>query len=344
MALPEDVKKNMINLAERLKKQPKELGDELKEIINTDETILTIESPEHKIRYGWGILIGRYARGALTNVYFRPFLKPRVRKTKEGKSVCDVVGLICRIEETDDGKEEIGDAELAIGTLWEKSADACQTLDTDGIYRTALKLIETKGGFKVSGDNISFKKAKAKIPTKEAFFNDILKLSETGVVSSSDERLIGLSEMDLNIKSSDLDFRVFNVDIVGARKGVDSNENEYGTYDISDDTLISDADKPLSIPLWLHPNDVIHGIGSSVILIATIEKNTKKEGEFILNHIAVLPTSLSYQMEVKVNTKQSVDIDLDEEEEDEESEDEVKEKKEKKTKKKSEDIFDDFGV
>jgi hypothetical protein len=339
MALPDDIKNNLIKLAERLKKQPKELANELLEIIKTDEKVLSLENSEHKVRYAWGILFGRYARGATTNVYFRPFLKPRARKTKDGKSVCDVVGLICRIEKQDDETEEIGDAELAIGTLWEKSADATTALESNGVYRTAMKVVDTKGGVKLGGDNVSFKKDKAKIPTKEEFFKELVKFNKSGEVNISDERRIGLSEMELNVKTSDLDFRVFNVNIVGARKGVDSNENEYGTYDISDDTLVGDLDKPLSISIWLHPDDVIYGIGSVVVFVAAFDKNAKKEGEFMINPFAILPTSLSFTMEVKVNDKKSVNVDdLDDEEKEEKVE------KEEKTKKKTTDVFDDFGV
>ena len=323
MAMPEDVKKNIISLGKRLKKDPKELAVEMKEIISTDELTQTIENPEHKIRYAWGILFSRYARGAVTDVYFRPFLKPRIRKLKDGKSVCDVYGIICRIQETDGGKEEIGDAELVAGTLWEKSADAAAELKANILYRTGLKISETMGGCRVSGDNIVFKEVKAKVPTMEEFYKE-------NIEPEKDSKLIGLGEMDLNIKTYDLDFRLFNVTIANARKGTDSNNNEYGVYDISDTTLLSDSDKPIAISLWLHPDDVFYGVGSVVTLMATIEANRKKEGEFIINPMAILPTSASYKMEIKIaGKKESVDID------------ELDDTEEKTT---SNEIEDEFGL
>ena len=331
MAMPEDIKKNIIALSKRLKKEPKELAAEMKTIIKEDVNAQTIENPEHKIRYAWGILFGRYARGALTDVYFRPFLSPRVRELKDNKTVTDVYGFVCPIEETEDGKESIGDPELAGGTLWDKSAIEVGKLESGKLYRTAMTLSETKGGYKISGDNLTFKEANEKIPTINEFYEKYLKESE-------DEKLIGLGEMDFNFKTFDLDYRIFKATIQDARKGTGNDGRDYGVYNISDTTLISDSDKPIALSVWLDPEDVIFGIGSVINYVATLEPNKKKPGEVIMNSIGVFPTDASFKMEVRV-IGQKESVNPDELDDLDDADDKPQEKKAV-----AEEIEDDFGV
>ena len=271
--LPADIKENLSNLSKRLKVAPTVLVEELKKLISEDAAIIAMTNKEQKIRFGWTLLASRYVGGGKgTDLYITPFSIPRARKTKTNKHVLHIAAMVRLIGTDDEGKEEIGDVELAAGTIWESAAEKSQYMIPGKTYKTSLNTTTVEGGIELGGNDATFIEVdEPKFPTVEKFFADKIE-------PIIPEIKINLGELDMNARQNFLDIRFVEAMVYDADTGVSGPTNaEYGKYALSDNTLLGDAKKPGNHPFWVHPKDVKYDKGSTLKVVFTVNYDSDKE-------------------------------------------------------------------
>ena len=320
-SVPEDIKKNIMKLAEAREEKPENLMARLKEIIQTDETILAMKNAEHKIRFAWAKLYGEYSlSGDVKPFYIRPIANPRPRRVEikgEPTWVGDLVCLAQHIGKDDDGNPKLGKPLYCAGTLWRDGAKNSRKLEKGKVYKAMLQMKENSWGATVSGNKTTFSEVKDghTLPEFDKFYEE--EIEPKGVK-------INIGEMDLNKAEHDTDIRIMEVMAVEAEVGESASGNEFGRFTIMDESIIGG-----NYTIFVAPEDVVWAQGSTLIFGGKIDINDDSGDVNWKNHF-ILPTemAMSREMQVKsVKDKDTVDVSEDAEEPEEEATEEKEEKK-----------------
>lgn len=309
--VPEDIQKNIKELAKAKKVDVKELVQKLKEIKETDEAIQAMEKEDWKIRFAWAKLYRQYAvTGSAKEFYVMPLLKPAPLQitTKKGEKLW-LGELSALVQPLEDG--EPGEVMYGAGTFFRDGAKALSKLEKGTVYTASLVMSEVNWGVGISGDNPNFTKSDYKFPTTfEKFFKEEIEPSG---------RDITLGEMDISKSEDQTDVKVVTVTAfdcdVGERDG-----REYGYYDIMDHSIMGS-----NIRVFVHPSDVEWAQGSIINMGLRIDIDDK--GVPRLSPHFILPTDIAEKREVTVVPvgKKQEAVDIDDEEEEEEEQEESKE-------------------
>jgi len=271
--LPEDIKERITSLSKRAGVKPQKLVAELKQIIDSDETIQSMSKPEQKIRLASGILMGRYtSKRKMVDMYIRPIFHPRPRKVKvkgENKHNCHFACIACVIDEEN---EEQGPPKLAAGTLWESAAKNTENLNPKKVYKTALAMSEEDNGYEITANEATYEEVKdIKIPSALQYYKKFIEPNE-------DDFTVNLAELKLNSKDNDVDFRIIEVSVMDHPVGIGSDKQEYGYYSVTDNSLLEEEEEEGRFPVWMHPLDIDTEKGSLIKIIGTssYDKEQKK--------------------------------------------------------------------
>lgn len=267
--IPEDIKKGIEKLSKSTGVELKALVEEFKQILKTDPTIQTMEKPEFKIRYGYALLLKRYvSAGTTTQMYIKLLSKPRVRTVvSQGKpkAVSNVYALVKRLTRDEDGNLIEGDIEYAAGTLWENAAENTRNLSPNKVYKTALRATEVTGGIELGGNDATFIEVNdVEFPSNEEYYKKYIEPREKDL-------LVKLADLDLNNRENLVDIRVIKAMVVDVGVGETANHVEFGRYTVVDDSLLAREESgPTSYSIWVHPDDVIWDVGSTLKFVGTV--------------------------------------------------------------------------
>jgi len=314
--IPQDIQASMKKLSESKKVPIKELVGRLKQIMDTDENIQTMEKDDFKIRYAWAILYREHAlTGNAVECYFSPVCHadPREIEIKGEKTfVGDITGLVQKIEKDEDGNITTGEWNYAHGTFWRDGAKNLKNLSTDKVYKCAITIKENSWGYTISGDKTTFSPTEEKVPPFSKFYEEEIKPRDI---------VIGLGEADLNKSETPTDIKVVEVTVMDAQVG-ERDGREFGRYAIMDDSISGST-----VTVFVDPRDVKYELGSRVLMGMDI--SFKKDETPRYNIQFQLPTDMSApktfeEKQASENKQEEIDIDLDEEEPQESEEKEEK--------------------
>jgi len=276
--IPEEIKKGIVSLAANMKKAPKDLVEELKTIIDTDETIQTMPHKEFKIRYAWGILLRRYSFGAGTKMVIRPLTRPRPRKPK--KWVSDLACIVRVIEVDDEGNEKLGPIQYGAGTIWEEGAKNSGSITPKKVYRTAMSaknvvtdFMDTPG-VNLGGNDATFIESDDELPTVKEFY-------EKHILPNEASLLCALKDMPANAAQNPTDIRLFNVTVVNSNTG-EGKLGEYANFNATDDSIM-----PQNVTFWLHPDEDIYDGGSTLKVVAAVSYDSTNNKCNTNTHIVI---------------------------------------------------------
>jgi len=321
VAIPEDIKKGIEKLSKSTGIELKALVEEFKQILKTDPTIQTMEKPEFKIRYGYALLLKRYvSAGTVTQLYLKPLSKPRVRMvTSQGKTkaVANLYALVRRITRDEAGNVVTGDIEYAAGTLWENAASACKALQPNKVYKTALRVTEVNGGLELGGNDASFIEVNnVEFPSNEDYYKQYIEPRERDL-------LVRLADLDLNNRENLVDIRVIKAMVIDVGVGETASHVEFGRYTVVDDSLlVREESGPSSYSIWVHPDDVIWDVGSTLKFVGTVSYDAAANiARFDCHFIVPTDLAIKRKIEPKPITQpemETIDVDSLEEELDKE--------------------------
>lgn len=326
--IPEDIKKGIKSLSERTKIPAKDIVKELKQIISSDETIQTIKSEEQKVRFGWALIARRYLSNRKTvDMYIRPANYPRPRKVKtKGESKYNS-NFVCIARIIDEETDKPGKPQLAAGTLWEKAAENTMHLSPKKVYKTSLVITEEDKGLVIGGNDATFTEEKSvKIPSAKVYYKKVIQPKE-------DELIIDLADMKINDGENAIDYRVIEATVMNHQVGINTNNEEYGNYELTDNSLIRDEESEGRFTVWVHPKEVNAEKGSRIKIVGVVnyDKNNKIAR---WTHFFIVPTEDASPIIKKEGEKEAMDADdilgddeenineVDEEEEEEDTDDE----------------------
>jgi len=319
-SIPDDVKQNILKLAEAREEDPKDLIARLKEIINEDETVQTMKNAEHKIRFAWAKLYSEYSlSGDVKPFFIRPIANPRPRKVEikgEPTWVGDLVCIAQLIGKGEDGKQKLGEPIYCAGTLWRDAAKNTRKIEAGKVYKAMLQIKENSWGASVSGNKTVFTEVSDghTLPEFKKFYEE--EIEPQG-------KMITIGEMDLNKGESDTDIKVMEAMVVEAEVGESASGNEFGRFTIMDDSIIGG-----NYTIFVSPEDVIWAQGSTLIFGGKIDINDDT-GEVRWNNHFILPTEMAMSRELQIKSVQEKDtVDISEEPEEEKEEEETEEKTE----------------
>jgi len=271
--IPEDIKTSLKSLAKSSKTDVKVLVGELKDILENNATIQTMEIEEHKIRFAYGLLLNRYtSTGGAVQLYLKPFSKPRARLAKSKgvmKYVGGCYGLVKLVGKDDKGNPKIGEAFPAAGTLWEKAAEVSQVLSPDKVYKTSLRATETTMGIELGGNDATFTEVSdVKFPTTEEYFKE-------HILPDIDNLVVRLADLPISHREGLLDIKVIKGIVTDSRKGT-GKQGDYGTYVLVDDSLIgAEEGGPTNYTIWVNPEDVKYDTGTNLYAIGTVNVDAR---------------------------------------------------------------------
>jgi len=320
--IPDDIKVSLQSLAKGAKVDANILLQELKQIMQTDEIIKTMpeEAVEQKIRFAWALLCRKYTVSGTTQIYIRPTTKPRVRQTKKGKFVGDLIALVKTIDKDESGNPIISDTKLGVGTLWEKAAENMKGLDPKKVYKTDLFVSDasaTVGNTKVEGyelgsNNTTFvETTDTTFPTNEEFYKSYFEPKEKDLK-------VSLGELDLNLAAENnvMDIRIVTGFVLDVGEGQTAKAGEYGRYTITDDSLLGGGPKgmPGSESIFVHPEETIYEKSSTLKFVVSIEFDKPNERCRLTSYMLV-PTTVAMKRKIqpKPVAQQSVEVSLDDE-------------------------------
>jgi len=318
--VPEDVKGYIKAMHEKTKIPVETLLSRLREIIETDEKIQAMENNDFKVRFAWAKLGTEISSTGKTDEFFlMPTLTPSSReitskKTKEKMHVGDLTALVQKISKDDDGKEIMGDVELASGTFWREGAKSINGLSTKKVYRVSLVSKKNEWGYEITTNRTtSFLEVDHKMPmTVQEFYDKEIKPLN---------KEITVGEMDLNKGEFTTDVRVIRVTAMDADVG-ERDGREFGYYDIADLTNMGENKR-----IFVHPDDVEWNQGSVILMTGRVDIDDDTE-EVRWNPFLVLPDGDLAQkrmIEVKPVSGGKETIDVSGEESAEEGTDDKKE-------------------
>jgi len=322
--IPEDIKQNILKLAEAREEDPKNLISRLKEIITTDEIVLTMKKAEHKIRFAWAKLYGEYSlSGDVKPFFIRPIANPRPRKVEIKGEPTWVGNLVCiaqLIGKDENGKQELGKPIYCAGTLWRDAAKNTRKIELGKVYKAMLQMKENSWGATVSGNKTVFSEISDghTLPEFKDFYEN--EIEPKG-------KSISIGEMDLNKGDNDTDIRVMEAMVVEAEVGESASGNEFGRFTIMDDSIIGG-----NYTIFVSPEDVIWAQGSTLIFGGKIDINDDT-GEVRWNNHFILPTEMAMSRELQIKSVQEKDtVDVSGEHKEKEEEPEEKESEENENK------------
>jgi len=315
--IPEDIKSALTSLAKGAKQDVGTLVQELKQIIQTDETVKQMpeDAIEHKMRFAFALLARRYTATGAIPVYIRPTMKPRVLISKKGKFYGDLVALVRVIDKDKAGNPVIHEAKLGAGTLFGKSAENMKALDTHKVYKADMYITDASAtinntkieGYELGGNDIMFAEiADIPMPTNVEFYDNYLKPKEKDLK-------VSLTELDMNIGAEDnvLDIRMITGMVLESRDGTSPKMGEYGLYELSDASILESGIKGENLTLFVHPSEADYEKGSYLTTIIQLEK----WGEGIrANGYMIIPMENARKKVIQpkpVSAQQSVDVNLD---------------------------------
>lgn len=319
--LPEDITKNMKGLAERNKIDVKVLLEELKTEMSENEKIQampdsTDEEKEFKMRFAWATVMSRYLRGGTISCYISPLAYPRTRTfVSQGKerAIGNLCAMVKKIETDDSGNETLSDAEYGYGTFWDEASKPLEKLIPGKVYKASIKATYTSAsinsikfeGFELGGNDVSFTKVDdIEFPSKQDFYNSIFKEHETDLS-------ISLGDMDINDSNNNpMNLRVITATVFDVDSGVNKNNEPFGRYTVTDDSLICDNEGESSVTLFVHPDEAIQERGSVIKLIGTVRYDKKNDIYRWTNHF-IVETKIGQKrvIEKKQDTTESMDMD-----------------------------------
>lgn len=333
--IPEDIQKGMQDLSKAIDTPVSSLLEELKEIINTDETILSMpeDTADFKIRYAWALLYRQHASsGKTVDYYVTPISFPRVRvATIKGDAtlVGELAGLVQKIDKNDAGDVELGDVQYGAGTFWRDGAKNIENLEVGKVYKASLRATENSWGVSITSDRTGFSPVSHKMPTIEEFYAKELKDKDI---------MITLAEMDINQSETTTDIKIIEATIIGQDIGERDDGSEYGMYVLMDSSISGG-----SFTVFLHPSDVIYAQGSLIKIGGHV--NIDKKGIVRWSNHFQLPTDLAIKKDIvikPIGRPEEVDISLGD---DEKLAEKTKEEpKEEPKKKESKDDEIDFAI
>ena len=276
--IPDDIKTGQQSLAKGAKTDAKVLVQEMKQIMDTDETIKAMpeDAMEQKIRFSFALLARKYTSTGTAAVYVRPTVKPRATLSKKGKYYGDFIALTRIINKDQTGKITIEEAKLGVGALFGKSAENMKNLDTTKVYKADMYVTEADAsinntkieGYDLGGNDITFAEVTdVTMPTNEEFYNSYFKPKEKDLK-------VSLNELDMNIaqKDNNFDIRIITGMVLDSRDGTSPKMGEYGRYEISDQSILESGIRGENLTLFTHPSEADYEKGSYLTLVTLIEK------------------------------------------------------------------------
>lgn len=302
--IPEDIQERIKRLSEVTEIPIESLMARLKEIITTDETALTMEDVDFKIRFACAMLVREHSMtGKATDCILQPITNPRVREITikgEKTTVGDLTALIQILKKDEAGVVTKDDVKYASGTFWRDGAKNLENLEVGKRYKTALRITENDWGATITSDRSGFVEVKDKMGTFEEFYK---KEIESGDVT------ITIGEMDLNKSETTTDIKVIIATVIESDVGESADGREYGRYNIMDDSVIGS-----NFAIFVDPKDVCWMQGSVLKFGGTISIDNKT-GQVRWNNQFILPTELSMpkELEIKPVTEKQETVDISEE-------------------------------
>lgn len=306
--VPPEIQEGIKKLAEINKIPVQTIVERLKEILQTDETIKTMEKEDFKVRYAWSVVYREYTNTSKAiDCFLTPLLHPRVREvTMKGDKVFvgDVSCLVQRVEKDDEGNVTgYSDPFYASGTFWREGAKNAQKLVPGKVYRSSIILKDNKWGTTISSDRAGFTEVTdhPMIQMKE-YYESVIKPKNIHIT---------IGEMDLNKNEYSTDIRTITATVTEASVG-EKDGREYGRYSVMDESIYGS-----NFTIWMHPKDIIWSPGSLLIIGGTIDVNTKTNVTSFSCQF-VLPTDLSEPLKLvpkppkrPEDVDTSIDISLD---------------------------------
>ena len=324
--IPDDIKKGIKQLSEANKIPTETLLEELKQIIQEDETVQTMEDAEFKIRFAWAQLYRNHsARGRMEDYFLMPISYPRTRVQDikgEATLIGELVALVQKVEENEDGDTELGDVQYAFGSIWRDDAKQLENLVPGQVYKSSLRVTENSWGLRISG-GANFSKSDNKMTSFKEFYEKEIKDKDINIT---------IGEMDLNKSETDTDIKIIEATIADSDVGERDDGTEYGRYTVFDDSISGST-----FTIFLHPKDCVYAQGSVLKLGGTIRIDKKEIPRW--THHFQIPTELAMKRDLIVKPvkgkQEEVDLSLDEKSEDTKKEE--KTEKEEPKKKESDD-------
>jgi len=302
--IPTDIQEGIKKLSEAVEVPTKSLIQRLKEIIDTDETIKTMEKDDFKIRYAWALLYREHSVGGKTTDFIlTPICSPRVREiTLKGDKtfVGDLSAIVQKIEKDESGKIIYKPHQYASGTFWRQGAKNLIGLAVGKTYKTSLITKENGWGVTISSDRAGFVPVDQKMPVFKEFYDAEIKPRNVQIT---------IGEMDLNKSDNSTDIKVIQATVIESDVG-EKEGREYGRYVIMDDSLVGSGS---NFAVFVDPKDAIWLQGSILLFGGTIDIDDK--GAVRWNNQFIIPTELAMKKEYVVKPvsekMEEVDISLD---------------------------------
>jgi hypothetical protein len=296
--VPKDIQEGITKLSEVANVPVESLMKRLKEIIQTDETIQSMENEDFKIRYAWTILYREFSLSGKTEEFkLTPLSKPRSREAKVKGDltwVGDMAALVKKVSKDENGKIIEGDWKYAAGTFWRDGAKNIEKLVVGKLYQTQLIATENAWGLSITSDRAGFIELKEKVPSIEEFYNTEIKPKNLS---------ISIGEMDLNKSEYNTNIKVFEATVIDAVIG-EKDGREYGRYLVMDNSTIGS-----NFAVFVSPDDVVWEQGSILIFGGTISIDDKS-GQIRWNNHFIMPTELSMKREMIVKKTAPEEVDL----------------------------------
>jgi hypothetical protein len=270
MVIPDDLKARLKKLAEASNIPPKSVMQRLKEIMDSDEKIATMEKPEFKIRYAVALLLReKITTGRTTDFYITTHMYTTCREIKsDSKYVGNIAGLVKKVETDENGKIVEGPVEFGAGTIWREGAKQLEKLTPGKVYKGAFTAEKNSWGWELNGNNPGFVEVDGvKFPTIEEFYKSEMEAMGQNVV---------LADMDMEQSQNASDVKILNVTILDGDIRERPDHSEYGYYDISDDSFISSKDGVKGQRLFIDPRDVKLETGCNAKIGTKIEVRNEK--------------------------------------------------------------------
>ena len=279
MVIPDDLKSRLKKLVEASGITKEAVLERLKEIMDTDEKIATMDKDEFKVRYAVAKLLKeQVSSGNTTDFYIMPTLHMSHRNIKsDSKYVGDIAGLVKKIETEEDGTIVEGDVEYGAGTIWRDGAKQLDKLIKGKVYKAAFIAEKNSWGWELGGNNPGFAEVEdVKFPTIEEFYTKEIEPMGNDVV---------LSNMDMDQSKNSTDVKVLTVTILESDVAERVDHSEYGFYDMNDDSFISPKKGIQGQRLFLDARDVELEAGCKIKIgskIETIKEKLKITPHFII--------------------------------------------------------------
>lgn len=341
--IPDDIKDGIKQLSDVTEIPTKELVQQLKSIIETDENIQAMgdseKEEEFKIRFAWALLYRQHSMtGNAEDFYLTPINVPRPRRIEvkgEPTYVGDLVALVQKIEKDEKGNEQLSDVTYGAGTFWRDGAKNLSKLEQGNVYKTKLIGKKNDWGITISSDRATFTKANHKMPDFDSFYKEQIEPLDIDIT---------LGSMDLSGSNNETEIRTMQVTVIESDVGKSAAGREYGRYVVMDSSVMGG-----NFAIFVSPEEVVWSQGSILKFGGTIQIN-EDTGEIRWTNHFIVPTDLAMPKEITVKAVGGEEVDVSKPEESKEekpkekSKEEPKEEPKKKGEKPKEDDDGDFEI